>query len=46
MALDHPTTIGRVIIIEIIPTSDMWKAFSAEATADAPGGQGFGNQIK
>ena len=35
MALDHPTTIGRVVIIEIIPTSDMWKAFNAEMAMKA-----------
>ena len=29
MALDHPEIIRRVVIIEIIPTSDMWDAFNA-----------------
>lgn len=35
MALDHPTTIRRVVIIEIIPTSDMWEAFNAEMAIKA-----------
>jgi haloacetate dehalogenase len=35
MALDHPQTIRRVVIIEIIPTSDMWEAFNAEMALKA-----------
>ena len=35
MALDHPETIRRVVIIEIIPTSDMWEAFNAEMAMKA-----------
>ena len=35
MALDHPATIQRVVIIEIIPTSDMWEAFNAEMAMKA-----------
>ena len=35
MALDHPATIRRVAIIEIIPTSDMWEAFNAEMAMKA-----------
>ena len=35
MALDHPATIRRVAIIEIIPTSDMWDAFNAEMAMKA-----------
>lgn len=35
MALDHPAAIRRVIIIEIIPTSDMWEAFDAEMAIKA-----------
>jgi haloacetate dehalogenase len=41
MALDHPTTIGRVVIIEIIPTSDMWKAFDAEMAMKATIGRSW-----
>lgn len=29
MALDHPARILRLVIIEVIPTSDMWNAFNA-----------------
>ncbi len=29
MALDHPASIRSVVIVEIIPTSDMWDAFDA-----------------
>lgn len=35
IALDHPATIRRVVIIEIIPTSDMWEAFNAEMAMKA-----------
>ena len=35
MALDHPVTIRRVVIIEIIPTSDMWDAFNAQMAMKA-----------
>jgi len=35
MALDHPTTIKRVVIIEVVPTSDMWGAFNAEMAMKA-----------
>ena len=35
MALDHPVTIRRVVIIEIIPTSDMWDAFNADMAMKA-----------
>jgi haloacetate dehalogenase len=35
MALDHPAVIRRVVIIEIIPTSDMWEAFNAEIAMKA-----------
>jgi haloacetate dehalogenase len=35
MALDHPAIIRRVVIIEIIPTSDMWEAFNAEMAMKA-----------
>jgi haloacetate dehalogenase len=35
MALDHPATIRRLVIIEIIPTSDMWEAFNAEMAMKA-----------
>lgn len=35
IALDHPATIRRVAIIEIIPTSDMWDAFNAEMVMKA-----------
>ncbi len=35
MALDHPTKIRRVVIIEIVPTSDMWSAFNAEMAIKA-----------
>jgi haloacetate dehalogenase len=35
MALGHPATIRRVVIIEIIPTSDMWEAFNAEMAMKA-----------
>jgi haloacetate dehalogenase len=35
MALDHPAIIRRVVIIEIIPTSDMWDAFNAEMAMKA-----------
>ena len=35
MALDHPATIRRLVIIEIIPTSDMWEAFSTEMAMKA-----------
>ena len=35
MALDHPSTIQRVVTIEIIPTSDMWEAFNAEMAMKA-----------
>jgi haloacetate dehalogenase len=35
MSLDHPATIRRLVIIEIIPTSDMWEAFNAEMAMKA-----------
>ena len=35
MALDHSTTIRRVVVIEIVPTSDMWSAFDAEMAMKA-----------
>ena len=35
MALDHPEAIYRVVIIEVIPTSDMWDAFNAEIALKA-----------
>jgi haloacetate dehalogenase len=35
MALDHPAIIRRVVIIEIIPTSDMWEAFNADMAMKA-----------
>ena len=35
MALDHPEAIHRLVIIEVIPTSDMWDAFNAEIAMKA-----------
>ena len=35
MALDHSTKIRRVVIIEVVPTSDMWNAFDAEMAMKA-----------
>lgn len=35
MALDHPDKIRSVIIIEVIPTGDMWEAFNAEMAMKA-----------
>ena len=35
MALDHSTKIRRVVIIEVVPTSDMWGAFDAEMAMKA-----------
>jgi len=35
MALDHPAIVQRVVIIEIIPTSEMWEAFNAEMALKA-----------
>lgn len=35
MALDHPETVRRVVIIEIIPTSDMWDKFDAKMAMKA-----------
>ena len=35
MALDHPASIRSVVIIEIIPTSDMWDAFNASMAMKA-----------
>ena len=35
MALDHPAAIRSVVIIEIIPTSDMWDAFNASMAMKA-----------
>ncbi len=35
MALDHPDKIRDVIIIEVIPTVDMWESFNAEMAMKA-----------
>ena len=35
MALDHPATTRPVVIIEIVPTSDMWEAFNADMAMKA-----------
>ena len=35
MALDHPASIRRVVIVEVVPTSDMWEAFNAEVAMKA-----------
>jgi haloacetate dehalogenase len=35
MALDHPAKIVCVVILEVIPTSDMWAAFDAEMAMKA-----------
>jgi haloacetate dehalogenase len=35
LALDNPEKIQRVIIIEVIPTSDMWEAFNAKMAMKA-----------
>ena len=35
MALDHSKKIRRVVIIEVVPTSDMWSAFDAEMAMKA-----------
>jgi haloacetate dehalogenase len=35
MALEHPGKIQSVVIIEVIPTGDMWEAFNAEVAMKA-----------
>ena len=35
LALDHPEAIHRLVIIEVIPTSEMWNAFNAEIAMKA-----------
>ncbi|WP_419901990.1 alpha/beta fold hydrolase [Kiloniella sp.] len=35
MALDHPKSIERIAIIEVVPTIDMWERFNAEMALKA-----------
>ena len=35
MALDHPDSIERIAIIEVVPTAEMWDRFNAEMAMKA-----------